>query len=215
MHALDTDDLPDRLRHRLRRPLPGIAAQRLFAPELSYGRHFMPPMADARPASVAVLLYRRAGQWLLPLTVRPDTMLHHGGQISLPGGQVEKDETPVDAARRELHEELDVPSAGLDVLGELSPIYLYGSNYTISAWLLIAKVDVQFTPSADEVSELIELPLVHLLDRGNRGAHVLNKFGVEFEAPHIAIGEHRIWGATSMILGELAAICDDLRGSDK
>ena len=210
MHAFDTDELPDRLLHRLGRPLPGIAAQRPFAPELSYSRHFMPPMSDSRHAAVAVLLYRRAGQWLLPLTVRPDTMLHHAGQISLPGGQVEKGETPVDAARRELHEELNVPSAGRDVLGERSRIYLYGSNYTVSAWLLIAKIDVRFTPSADEVSELIELPLAHLIDRTNHKTQVLRKFGVEFEAPHIAIGEHCIWGATSMILGELAAICDDL-----
>jgi len=208
--SLDTNDLPDRLRHRLARPLPGIAAQRRFAPELSYGRHFVSAMADARPAAVSVLLYRRGDEWLLPLTVRPATMLHHGGQISLPGGQVDNGEASVDAARRELHEELDVRSAGLDVLGELSPIYLYGSNFTVSPWLLIATMPVHFTPSPDEVSELIELPLAYLLDRSNYGTHVLRKFGVEFEAPHITFGEHRIWGATSMILGELASICDDL-----
>jgi 8-oxo-dGTP pyrophosphatase MutT (NUDIX family) len=41
----------------LRQPLPGSAAQRLFAPELSYGRHFAPPPADARQAAVMILLY--------------------------------------------------------------------------------------------------------------------------------------------------------------
>ena len=33
-------------------PLPGAAAQRLFAPELAYGRHAGPPAVDSRRAAV-------------------------------------------------------------------------------------------------------------------------------------------------------------------
>ena len=42
----------ERLAERLQRPLPGTAAQSRFAPELSFGRHFAPPPADARRAAV-------------------------------------------------------------------------------------------------------------------------------------------------------------------
>ncbi len=99
------------LRARLEHPLPPEALRSRFAPPLSYGRHFGPPAHDARPAAVMVFLYPRDGQWHLPLTVRPDTMLSHAGQISFPGGMVEAGEATRAAALRELEEELGVPSA--------------------------------------------------------------------------------------------------------
>ncbi|HEX3871723.1 MAG TPA: CoA pyrophosphatase [Pirellulales bacterium] len=206
--TVDDHEFPRRLVARLAQGLPGRAVQQAFAPELSYGRHFGPPAFDARAAAVAVLLYERAGVWHMPLTVRPSTMVHHAGQISLPGGQVESGETSSDAAIRELHEELGIALDSVDVLGQLSPVYVYASNFLVTPWLVVERRYAEFQPNRDEVSELIELPIAALCDPKNRGTHVLNRRGIAIEVPHIARHGHHIWGATCLILGELAALCD-------
>ena len=100
-------EMPERLAARLmQKSLPGRAAQRRFEPSLCYSRHFGPPTIRARAAAVLALLYPHEGQWHLPLTVRPATLVAHAGQISLPGGAVDPGETGPQAALRELEEEL-------------------------------------------------------------------------------------------------------------
>jgi 8-oxo-dGTP pyrophosphatase MutT (NUDIX family) len=199
----------DRLRERLAQPLPGPAIQRRFAPELAYGRHFGPPAVGASPAAVVALFYLTADGWQLPLIVRPKSMPHHAGQVSFPGGRVERDESSADAALRELHEELGVRSARVELLGRLSPIYLFNSNFAVTAWVAVVRNEPAFVPSPEEVAELIALPLAHLLQPTNYGSHTIRSRGVTIRTPHLLIGQQRIWGATLMLLGELAAICHD------
>ena len=60
----------------------------------------------------------------------------------------------------------------------------------------------------NEVAGLVELPLTALLDLGNHGAHWIRRGGVRHRAPHLRWQAHRIWGATRLILAELAARLD-------
>jgi 8-oxo-dGTP pyrophosphatase MutT (NUDIX family) len=202
-NELITDDLAERLAQRLREPLPGRVAQVLFEPELSYGRHFGPPPADARQAVVLVCLYPHEGEWYLPLTIRPTTMVVHAGQISLPGGRVEPGETGDRAALREFEEELGVPPEVVHLIGRLSPLYLFASNFQVTPWVGIAPARPNFNPHSGEVAELLEVPLEHLRLPASRGVHARRHHGVALSAPHFVWGRHRIWGATSMILSEL------------
>ncbi len=203
-------DLPSRLAARLQQPLPGRQAQAAFEPEMSFGRHFGPPAVDAKPAAVLVLLYPVEGEWFIPLTTRPATMVVHAGQISLPGGRVEADETPETAVFRELEEELGVERSGINVLGQLSTLNLYGSNFIVLPWVAAAERRPDFRPSSAEVSELLEVPLAHLVDLSHAGSHSRRQRGVAINAPHYLWGRQRIWGATSMILAELVAIVREL-----
>jgi 8-oxo-dGTP pyrophosphatase MutT (NUDIX family) len=205
-HLASTGDLPERLARELARPLPGRAAQARFAAELSYGRHFGPAAADARPAAVLVLLYRIDGQWHLPLTVRSATMVVHAGQISLPGGQVEAGETGPQAVLRELKEELGIGRHEVELLGALSPLYLFVSNFSVMPWVGWCARRPRFAPDPREVAEVLELPLAHLLLLSSHGTHTRRHRGVTLSAPHFQWGLHRIWGATAMILGELAEL---------
>jgi len=204
------DGLPAWIAERLTHPLPPEAARARFAPALSYGRHFGPPAADAREAAVMVLLYLRDGKWHVPFTVRPETMAAHAGQISFPGGVVEAGETTRDAALRELDEELSVDPRSVEVLGSLSPVYVFASNFLVTPWVAAAHAPLIFQPSTREVAEVIEVPLAHLLDPANFGNHTIRRGELEFTAPHFAWRDHRIWGATCLILGELIAMLKEL-----
>lgn len=199
-------ELIDRLEARLLEPLPGRSAQRGFEPELSYGRHFSPPDALTRRAAVALLLYPDDGRWTLPLTVRPGTMPVHAGQISLPGGRLNPGETSQEAALRELEEELGVNGQCVRVVGRLSPLYLFNSGFLVEPWVLSAAARPPLRPCAVEVAELLEVPLAHLMDPASVGSGVRKNRGVVFSAPHFAWRNHRIWGATAMILGELVSL---------
>lgn len=209
---MNLPDLPRLLGDRLKQPLPGRLAQSLFEPELSFGRHYEPPPADARRAAVLALLYPRAGQWHIPLTVRPKTMADHAGQVSLPGGMIEPGEASHDAALRELHEELGVPADGIEIIGRLSDIYVFVSNFSVTPWVAVRRDAPTLMPDQREVAEVLDVPLAHLLDPANRGTHLHETRGLKFAAPHVQFGEHRIWGATCMMLAELTTLVAELPG---
>ena len=204
------DNLPRRLAERLRCPLPGRPAQAWFSPELSYGRQFGPPSHDARPAAVIILLYPHQNEWHIPLTLRPADMTDHAGQVSLPGGSMEAEETSREAALRELHEELGVPPDGIEVLNPLSPIYVFVSNHWVTPWVAATSKRPSIRPNRAEVAEVLEVPLSTLLDSANLARHQIHRHGLTFSAPHISWRTHRIWGATGMMLGEFIAVVDGL-----
>lgn len=186
--------------------LPGPEAQRLFAPELAYGRHAGPPAVSSRQAAVLVLAYPHEGEWFVPTMVRAHSMKEHAGQIALPGGSVDAGETPAQTALREFEEELGASRGEIDVLGALTPIYVFNSNFYVQPFLGICPDRPSFQPNAAEVAELIEIPLRALLSPENHSYHLIHRRGVTFRVPHIQIGQHRVWGATCMILAEVMAL---------
>lgn len=204
-------DLPQALAARLATGrLPGRAVQRQLEPGLCYGRHFGPPTYRARQATVVALFYSHAGEWHVPLTVRHATLPAHAGQISLPGGAIDPGETAAQAVLRELHEELGVRPDEVLLLGTLSPIYVFVSEYLVTPWVAAVDARPPFRPSIEEVSELLEVPLAHLLDPSHRGRHTRRQRGIELSVPHFLWGRHRIWGATGMILSELVEVIGNL-----
>lgn len=205
-------DLRGRLEQALFVPLPGRGAQRRFCPELNYGRYFGAASNDSRQAAVLMLLYPDDA-WYLLLMLRPSHLKDHGGQIGLPGGTIETGESIEQAAVRECQEELGIPSTDVDILGRLSAIFLYNSNFVVTPILgaLAGLPDV--VPNRSEVELVIRLPLAELVSEANVGIHTREKNGIKFSAPHIQWGEHCIWGATAILLGELIAVLNK-SGSD-
>ncbi|MBX3411882.1 MAG: CoA pyrophosphatase [Pirellulales bacterium] len=177
---------------------------------MSYGRHFAPPPPGARRAAVMALLYPVDGVWHMPFTVRPTTMTDHAGQVSLPGGLIEPGESTSEAALRELAEELGVDDPRMELLGELSPLYLFVSNFQVTPWVGVLHERPTLVPNEHEVAEVLEVPLPYMTDPTNIGRHARDHRGIEFSAPHLLFGGHCIWGATGMILGEFIALADEL-----
>jgi 8-oxo-dGTP pyrophosphatase MutT (NUDIX family) len=198
--------LADRVAARLRRPPPGRAVQEPCAAEMSFGRHFGPIRHDARAAAVMVLFYRRGDNWRLPLILRPPQLFYHANQVSLPGGAIELLEEPAQAALRELEEELGVPQDRVRILGELSPLYVFSSNHHVIPVIGRAVEEPEFVLNAVEVARLFELPLSHLLDPASVATTVRRELGISARAPAYSWEGHEVWGATCMILAEVAAV---------
>jgi 8-oxo-dGTP pyrophosphatase MutT (NUDIX family) len=194
------------LREALAGSLPGRAAHARFEPDLAFGRHSGPAPASARAAAVMLLLCERGGEWFVPLTVRPAHLTHHAGQVSLPGGLVEPGEMSAAAALRELDEELGIDAGRVSLLGELSPLYLYVTDFLITPHVGVLEAAAAFVPSPDEVAEVIETPLGIFAASGpctrvKRGFRSLSFF-----APAMCIAGHEVWGATAMMLAELGEV---------
>ena len=99
--------------------------------ELAYGRHYGPTPPDARRAAVIALLFHRNGEWIVPLTRRSDKLASHAGQISLPGGSIEMNESAEQASLREAEEELGIDARQIEPLGTLSPLYVFATGFLV------------------------------------------------------------------------------------
>jgi 8-oxo-dGTP pyrophosphatase MutT (NUDIX family) len=201
---------PADLRAALARPLPGIAAQIRLAPAYRMESLRAAPPVDARAAGVLILLYPFNGAWHFPLMRRVEDGLVHGGQISLPGGSQETGESLRETALREACEEIGAACAGVEVLGQLSAIYIPPSNFLVTPTVgcVVERPDFRCDPR--EVAELIEVPLGTLFDQDavKREPWVLR--GVTVEVPFYQIGPHKVWGATAMILSEFSMLLAEM-----
>ncbi len=193
--------------------LPGRAAQRVMAHRLAYGRHHGPVPDDARRAAVLLALHRTAAGWSIPAIVRPETMKAHAGQVSLPGGLVESDETLVQAALREFEEELGAATSAMQVIGQLTPVYVFVSGFEVSPVLAVSGGPLVLEPNEHEVAAVLDLPLAELVDPARRGRHAIERRGLAFTVPHFAIGGQQVWGATSLMLAEFVGLFDILNES--
>jgi 8-oxo-dGTP pyrophosphatase MutT (NUDIX family) len=198
------------LRERLQRTLPGLDAQLRFAPtppRPGWRPGDMP--ADARRAAVLVLLYQLDNDVAVPLTVRASGLARHAGQISLPGGAADEGETLAQAALRETSEEIGVDPATVRVLGELTPVHVLVSGFTLHPVVGVTDERPAFIAAPGEVDEIVEVPVADLRDasRIRRGTRV--REGVAVEYPYFDLRGHQVWGATAMVLGEFITLLQD------
>lgn len=141
LQQFDVGQMKGFLTASLGRGLPAGAAQRQMAHRLAYGRHHGPIPDDSRWAAVLIALHPTPEGWSIPAILRPDTMKAHAGQVSLPGGLIEADETVSQTALREFEEELGTAAAELQVVGQLSPIYVFVSGFEVTPLIAISSND--------------------------------------------------------------------------
>ena len=191
------------LRTRLRGTLPGVEAQIRFAPfPRSRGWRAGEFPVGARTAAALLCLYPADTGVAIPLTVRASTLARHAGQISLPGGATDPGETPAQAALREASEEIGIDPASVRLLGDLTPIHVLVSGFTLHPVVGITDVRPSFQPAPGEVDEIVEVRLEDLQDASRIRTGTRNREGVEVQYSYLDLGGHQVWGATAMVLGE-------------
>jgi 8-oxo-dGTP pyrophosphatase MutT (NUDIX family) len=195
------------LRSDLRGPLPGRTAQLRMAPAMRSGRYKETPGPDVRRGGVLALFYPAEGQIWLPLILRPTYTGVHSGQVGFPGGGREPGDADLTAtALREAWEEVGVTPAEVTVLGKLSPLFVFASNYLVEPTVGWTPVRPSFNPDPYEVARLLETPLATLLDPATVHREPWNLRGTVVEVPYFSVQGQTVWGATAMMLAELLAL---------
>jgi 8-oxo-dGTP pyrophosphatase MutT (NUDIX family) len=123
----------------------------------------IPTSAPGIPAAVAlVVMHDAGGRACMPMFVRTSGMTRHAGQFGLPGGKLDRGESPEAAAIRELREELGLTVEEGAVLGLLDDFDTQ-SGFTMTPVVIwggatIANLD----PSRHEVAQLFLLTMPDL-----------------------------------------------------
>ncbi|MCS6871108.1 MAG: CoA pyrophosphatase [Anaerolineae bacterium] len=178
------------------------AAQRRMMPTVRVPQAF-PTSAAPKQAAVLLLLYEREAELHFVLTRRAEHTGVHSGQISFPGGRREADESYIQTALRETHEELGVLPESVQVLGALAQLYIPPSNYLVQPIVGTCAAQPHWRPKHDEVAEVIEVPLRLLFDDTLKGAEETMRYGLPFRIVYYDLFGHKVWGATASILSEL------------
>ena len=198
----------EHVRAAMNGPLPGPRAQITMAPHPRALRP--PPGATPRQAGVLLLLYPldgNGGALHLVLTVRTPELFHHSGQVSLPGGGWEEGDASLEeAALREAQEEIGVVADGLELLGPLTPLYIPPSDNLVHPFVAYAARRPTFEPDPVEVAELLEVSLRLLLNPATRREEDWTWRGAPLHVPFYAVGGHKVWGATAIVLAEFLAL---------
>lgn len=175
---------------------------RRLAGSLESKRYLPGDAASAAPAAVlAIIHYHHREKPYILLTKRGNGLRSHRGEISFPGGRYsEGDGDLLGTALRETSEEVGIAFSPQDILGSLRPVRTMTSNHFIVPFVTVKDVLPQVRISAVEVAEVLDVPLVGLLEtmEPDREHFRLSKTAVRFTS-----GENVVWGATARILKQL------------
>lgn len=155
-----------------------------------------------RPAAVLVGIVDHPEPTVL-LTQRAQHLPDHPGQISFPGGKIDKTDTdPLASALREADEEIGLERAYVAPLGYLD-VYMTTLGYRIVPVIARVKPGFALTLNTSEVDTAFEVPLAFLMDQANVARHARDWQGLTRHYYAITFGERYIWGVTAGILRNL------------
>lgn len=138
------------------------------------------------------------------LTLRPETMRKHPGQVSFPGGRIDPgDDGPVDAALREAEEEIGLKRADVEIIGTADR-YRTITGFEVTPVVGILPPDLPLKAHPGEVAAIFEVPLDYLLDPAHQNVRSLEWRGRERCYYEIEWQGRRIWGATAAMIVNLS-----------
>jgi len=212
---MDPLSIKNYLREMLSGKLPGSTAHSKMLPP---GRRTISTdkeRASIKQSSVLLLLFPEEDRLYTCLMKRPPTMKHHPGQISFPGGKVEKEDTSAEmTALREAREEVGIDPGAVEILGKLSELYLEVSQFSIQPFIAWSDKKPDFLVNSGEVEELILFPLSDFVANEAISEVELQTFTGPLLVKYYPHNGEIIWGATAMILSELIEILKKRSGEE-
>jgi 8-oxo-dGTP pyrophosphatase MutT (NUDIX family) len=193
----------------LQNPLPGKEVQIKMAPYSSkVNEKFKNRTEKAKTACVLVLFYPLNNIPHIVLMKRPSYDGPHSGQVSLPGGKWElSDESFEYTALREAQEELNIEPSTVEIVGQLSPLFIPPSNFEVLPFLGICQQRPTFIKDPKEVDAILEIDIPFLLsEEVIKSKNMKLSGGLHFDTPYFDIQNEVVWGATAMMLFELRTI---------
>lgn len=197
------------LSERIKGDLPGYTAHH---PMMGYrraqpqeARQMNPPALES---AVMMLLYQKGSEWYTAFMKRPDGDSTHSGQISFPGGKQEPNETHEQTALRETFEEIGIAPDSVNVIGELSELYIPPSHFIVRPYIGLLDYVPVFVPNPSEVIRVIEEPVANFLKEEIilQKEIYISKYNARFNAMYFDLQGETLWGATAMVVQEFRSI---------
>jgi 8-oxo-dGTP pyrophosphatase MutT (NUDIX family) len=165
---------------------------------------------DSRRAAVLVPILLEPQGASVVYTVRKDHLADHAGQISFPGGSLERgDGSLLQTALREAREEIDLSPDLVEVIGELEEMYIAPSNFRVSPFVGLLPPAAELVLHPDEVEAIFSVSLRELMSPGTLRRVVWRRQdGRDYEVPVFAVKgppRYEIWGATAAMTAALLA----------
>jgi 8-oxo-dGTP pyrophosphatase MutT (NUDIX family) len=199
------------LETELKKPLPGVESHQKMVPTKD-GISFRPtkPKADSKKSAVMILINYESSADKLQLlyTLRSSKLKSHSGQISFPGGKLDEGETFIEAALRETEEEVGIDRTKINVMGEISSLYVPPSNSLMHPVIGLSENAGDLLINPDEVEEAFYIDLDYI-----RNPSVIKTKRQNFpsiglaDVPYYDINKKApLWGATAIITTEFLDI---------
>ena len=154
---------------------------------------------ELKRAAVAIALLAAddvSGGLAFALTRRVGKLRAHSGQWALPGGRCDPNETQIDAALREMDEEIGLKLDRTDTLGQLDD-YPTRSGYLITPVVVWCRPDMKPRANPEEVEAVYRIPVADIMpaDKVNftripeseRRVVRINILGQQIHAPTAAL----------------------------
>jgi 8-oxo-dGTP pyrophosphatase MutT (NUDIX family) len=162
--------------------------------------------ANLVPAAVLVLIFSRDGEYFIVFNTRTDKVEYHKGEVCFPGGGQESgDLSPWDTALRETREEMGIYEPQVSYLGRLEPV-ITSTEFVIYPYVGAVSYPYSYSVNDEEIAEVFEASVSHLLDPVNHWQEPSNKSGGYKSNEVYFVDGHRIVGATARILSQMLVV---------
>lgn len=186
--------------------LGGLDAQFKLAPKLrlKYDESKVKANNPKKAAVLALFYPNENNETCFLLTLRASYKGAHSAQISFPGGKIEKtDKNLKETALRESFEEVGIFQSSVNVIRELTDVYIPPSNFLATPFLGYTHKRPNFTINF-EVQKTIEVLVSDLLNNTNISTtNITNAYMEDVIVPCYKLNNFIVWGATAMMLSEI------------
>jgi 8-oxo-dGTP pyrophosphatase MutT (NUDIX family) len=168
----------------------------------------LPPDPSRRQAAVLLPLFKNATDYHLVFTKRTETLRHHKGQVSFPGGSFEpSDGDLLTTALRESYEEVGIRPEHVSILGRLDDLSTFSTSFTISPFVGLIPYPYPFRPNPIEVAIVFDASVSVLADPTMGRKYIRARDdGATIEDYEFYVNGHVIWGATARIVSHFLSV---------
>lgn len=193
--------------------LGGLEAQFRLAPKmrLNYNAEKIAASNPKKAAVLALFYPNKSNETCFLLTQRASYKGTHSAQISFPGGKIEEIDINLEStAIRETFEEVGVKKNEIEVIREITDVYIPPSNFLATPFLAFSNTKPTFKIN-HEVDHIIEVTIADLLNDDNISSiNISTSYAKNIDVPCFKLNDYIVWGATAMMLNEIKELLKTL-----
>jgi len=163
----------------------------------------LPLFPNSRLSAVLVVLAPGDDGPEVLLTRRSMNLSSHRGEVSFPGGRVDPDESPREAALREAYEEVGLDPVLPRVIGELTHLNTIVSRSYIVPIVATLEAPLELTAQTGEVDRVLWTPIASLTQPGTYRTEHWGTPPLDRALHFFELDDETVWGATAHVLVEL------------